>query len=481
MPVIHAERALRFLEIDDLEGHDDVPLRGLRSELPPEPPRVSATVAPRRLLRHGMLGYVGSFLSAVVVGSVLDLPTWWLAGLLVVVGGWLAYSWAALPTYRRAFSLRPASGLLAVLAALALAFLVLELDRAVARPGLLRDAVLAGLLSVVVFIGSAYLHRWALRRRSTILVGDAEPVNHLLRRWSDHRDIDVVHSFTWSDAGERSQAIRDVIRSVAELRADSVVIASPTALSSASLRHLAWALQRTDIECLVVADMNDYVEDLTPRRFGDQVALSLTAPYQQRVAWATKSAIDRLVAGLGLIVLSPVLVVVAGLIRLTSEGPVIFRQVRTGRDGVPFTMYKFRTMVPDAEARLAELSEQNEGAGPLFKLSADPRITRVGRVLRKTSIDELPQLINVVLGQMSLVGPRPALPAETAEYSRWVWRRLHVKPGLTGLWQVSGRSHLSWEESIRKDLQYVNNWSLGLDAVILAKTVKAVVASDGAM
>jgi lipopolysaccharide/colanic/teichoic acid biosynthesis glycosyltransferase len=143
-------------------------------------------------------------------------------------------------------------------------------------------------------------------------------------------------------------------------------------------------------------------------------------------------------------------------------------------------MYKFRTMVVDAEARLGDLRNHNEGAGPLFKLRDDPRITRVGRVLRSLSIDELPQLLNVVKGDMSLVGPRPALPAETSQYSEWVWRRLHVRPGLTGLWQVSGRSALSWDDSIRMDLQYVNNWNLRLDLAILARTVRAVLSRDGA-
>jgi exopolysaccharide biosynthesis polyprenyl glycosylphosphotransferase len=258
------------------------------------------------------------------------------------------------------------------------------------------------------------------------------------------------------------------------------VIASGRALTSPALRHLAWALQRAEVECLVIADMSDHVEYLRPRRVGDQIALSLRAPNDHLMSLVAKSVFDRTAAAVGLLVLSPLLLVVAIMVRLGSRGPAIFRQERSGRDGRPFRIYKFRTMVVDAEDRLDGLRSRNEGAGPLFKLKDDPRITRLGRVLRRTSIDELPQLINVVKGDMSLVGPRPALPAETSQYSEWVWRRLHVKPGVTGLWQVSGRSALSWEESVRIDLQYVNNWNLRLDFAILARTVRAVLARSGA-
>jgi lipopolysaccharide/colanic/teichoic acid biosynthesis glycosyltransferase len=159
---------------------------------------------------------------------------------------------------------------------------------------------------------------------------------------------------------------------------------------------------------------------------------------------------------------------------------VFFRQTRVGRHGREFTMLKFRSMVVDAEAKLVELVAANDGAGPLFKLKTDPRITRVGAFLRRYSLDELPQLVNVLTGAMSLVGPRPPLPAEVATYGRDAQRRLLVKPGLTGLWQISGRSDLSWEQSVRLDLRYVENWNLALDALILWKTFGAVVNSRGA-
>jgi len=180
------------------------------------------------------------------------------------------------------------------------------------------------------------------------------------------------------------------------------------------------------------------------------------------------------------LVLSPLLVGLALAIRILDGRPVLFRQTRVGRDGRLFTIYKFRTMVTDAEARKAELVELNEHDGVLFKIKEDPRVTRVGRVLRRYSLDELPQLLNVLRGEMSLVGPRPPLPDEVARYEQDVRRRLAVKPGMTGLWQVSGRSDLSWEESVRLDVRYVENWSLILDLQILWKTWSAVFRASGA-
>jgi lipopolysaccharide/colanic/teichoic acid biosynthesis glycosyltransferase len=159
---------------------------------------------------------------------------------------------------------------------------------------------------------------------------------------------------------------------------------------------------------------------------------------------------------------------------------VLFTQIRVGRDGREFRIYKFRTMYTDAEARLAELKHLNDGDGVLFKMRNDPRVTAAGRSLRRYSLDEFPQLFNVVLGQMSLVGPRPPLPCEVAAYADDVRRRLAVKPGMTGLWQVSGRSDLSWEEAIRLDLRYVENWSLSMDVVIMLRTLTAVIRSSGA-
>jgi exopolysaccharide biosynthesis polyprenyl glycosylphosphotransferase len=194
-----------------------------------------------------------------------------------------------------------------------------------------------------------------------------------------------------------------------------------------------------------------------------------------------KGAFDRFVAAFALLLLSPLFIGLAVAVRMGSTGPALFRQVRVGRDGSRFMMLKFRSMYADAEDRLAELSEQSDhGDGLLFKMRNDPRITRVGKFLRKYSLDELPQLINVLNGSMSLVGPRPPLPGEVERYEVHVHRRLLVKPGVTGLWQVSGRSDLSWEESVRLDLRYVENWSLSEDLLILWKTARAVTAGAGA-
>jgi lipopolysaccharide/colanic/teichoic acid biosynthesis glycosyltransferase len=195
---------------------------------------------------------------------------------------------------------------------------------------------------------------------------------------------------------------------------------------------------------------------------------------------ALKGVLERSVAALALLALSPLMLTIAAGIRLTSPGPAIYRQKRVGHHGREFTMLKFRTMRKDADRARDVLDGRNECDAVLFKMRQDPRVTPFGKRLREYSLDEVPQLINVVLGHMSLVGPRPALPAEVAEYDHDPRRRLTVKPGLTGLWQVSGRSDLAWDEAVRLDLLYVDNWSLGLDLAIVARTFGAVLGHRGA-
>lgn len=195
--------------------------------------------------------------------------------------------------------------------------------------------------------------------------------------------------------------------------------------------------------------------------------------------WA-KSLLDRLGALAGIILTAPAMLAAAVWIKLDSKGPVFFRQIRSGLNGRPFTMYKFRTMVADAEELKEALKKQNEMSGPVFKIKDDPRITRAGRVLRKLSIDEFPQFFNVLMGHMSLVGPRPPLPKEVVEYDPWHHRRLSVKPGLTCLWQISGRNNVDFEDWMKLDLQYIDNWSLWEDVKIIARTVPAVLKSEGA-
>jgi exopolysaccharide biosynthesis polyprenyl glycosylphosphotransferase len=195
---------------------------------------------------------------------------------------------------------------------------------------------------------------------------------------------------------------------------------------------------------------------------------------------AVKRAIDMTVAGLGLLVLSPLLLVISGLIKLESSGPAVFRQTRVGRGGRPFTVLKFRTMREGAEQEVEALSALNEAGGPLFKIRNDPRLTKVGQILRRTSLDELPQLYNVLRGEMSVIGPRPGLPCEVEQYQDWHRKRLETWPGITGLWQVSGRSDLSFDEMVLLDIYYIENWSLLLDLQIALRTVPAILFGTGA-
>ncbi len=278
-------------------------------------------------------------------------------------------------------------------------------------------------------------------------------------------------------AGELSH----VPLAVRRFGADTVAVLSCPEMDGTRLRELAWELEKTGTDLCVAPALLDVAGPRTTIRPVAGLPLlhvdhaELTGGKQ-----ILKGVVDKVSAGLALIVLAPVFAAIAVAIRVTEGGPVLFRQTRVGRDGRCFTLYKFRTMVVDAEQRKALLVVSNEVDGALFKIRRDPRITRVGGWLRRWSLDELPQLINVLRGDMSLVGPRPSLPDETARYGDLVRRRLAVKPGLTGLWQVSGRSDLPWEEAVRLDLRYVENWSLALDLQILWKTGSAVLNGSGA-
>ncbi|MFJ6934352.1 sugar transferase [Streptomyces sp. NPDC101132] len=247
------------------------------------------------------------------------------------------------------------------------------------------------------------------------------------------------------------------------------------------LRRLAWNLEGGDAEMVVAPVL---MEVAGPRLHVDAVLgiplLRVSMPTFSGGPRAVKEVVDRLGAAFLLLLFAPVMAFVGLLVALDSRGGVFYRQRRIGKDGRPFMMVKFRTMVAGADRARAGLEDLNEGAGLLFKLRRDPRVTRVGARLRRYSLDELPQLFNVLTGSMSLVGPRPPLPEESAAYGPDIRRRLLVKPGLTGLWQVSGRSDLPWEEAVRLDLRYVEDWSLALDTVILWKTLRAVLQGQGA-
>ncbi len=274
----------------------------------------------------------------------------------------------------------------------------------------------------------------------------------------------------------------DIAAALTSSGADTVAIGAWSPLSQHDLRRLSWQLEGTGTALVVAPSLTDVAG---PRIHIRPVAglplLHVEQPEFAGVRRIVKGLFDRSVAGLALLLLLPALLAIAVLIRSTSNGPALFRQVRVGRAGSTFTMLKFRSMRECAEEELATLVDQNEAAdGVLFKLRNDPRVTPFGAQLRRFSLDELPQLLNVARGQMSLVGPRPPLPTEVERYETDVHRRLLVKPGLTGLWQISGRSDLSWEESVRLDLHYVENWTLALDLMILWKTFFAVVKRNGA-
>lgn len=275
----------------------------------------------------------------------------------------------------------------------------------------------------------------------------------------------------------------DLVDMVRAHRADAVVVAPGADISHTELRRWGAWLQDEGVDLLVSAGLRDVAPSrLELDTLGGLRLLRVDPAPIGRLPHAAKAVADLLVAALLLVLLSPLLLVLAVLIRRESPGAALFTQTRVGRHGRPFTVYKLRTMRADSVAVLETLVHENEAdaEGVLFKIKQDPRITRLGAVLRKYSLDELPQLINVVRGEMSLIGPRPALPSEVAAYSADLRRRLAVKPGMTGLWQVSGRSDLSWEETVRLDLAYVDNWSWGLDAAIAKRTAGAVLGHRGA-
>jgi exopolysaccharide biosynthesis polyprenyl glycosylphosphotransferase len=274
---------------------------------------------------------------------------------------------------------------------------------------------------------------------------------------------------------------RDVVALVNELGADTVAVCgSASGGEPGELRRLAWQLEGTGVDLVVAPQLTDIAGPRVHIRPVEGLPLLyVEEPTLSGVAWLFKNLLDRVVAALGLLLLSPVVVAIAIAIKAADRGPVFFRQSRVGREGDIFRVWKFRTMYVDAEERRATLVDQNESDGMFFKIKNDPRITPLGKFLRASSLDELPQLINVLLGEMSLVGPRP-LPAEDGDFLGDVRRRLLVRPGITGLWQVSGRSNLSWDDAVRLDLYYVDNWSLTFDLTIMWKTIGVVLRSKGA-
>jgi exopolysaccharide biosynthesis polyprenyl glycosylphosphotransferase len=381
-------------------------------------------------------------------------------------------------------------------AAVVLGLAGLALQLPALRPWVFGLLPLAGLLSL---LGRFLLRKWLHRKRAAgrfvhpmLAVGTVESVEDIIRR--TRRDpatgwiVRAACTPTGSGHGD-SSAILGVpvvgdLDSVAETVREgcyrAVSIGQAPGWTGRRLHQLAWDVEGLGTDLVVDPGL---MEMAGPRLHIAPVdglpLLRLTQPAFDGLSRVMKTAFDRLGAALLLLATAPLLVLIAVAVKLDG-GPVFFRQIRVGRHGKTFRMIKFRSMCVDAEARKAELLAANEGSGPLFKLRHDPRVTRIGAALRKYSLDELPQLFNVLAGSMSLVGPRPPLPEEVAQYTRDAERRLLVRPGVTGLWQVSGRSNLSWEETVRLDLRYVENWTPAMDALILWKTFGAMMRGSGA-
>jgi exopolysaccharide biosynthesis polyprenyl glycosylphosphotransferase len=277
------------------------------------------------------------------------------------------------------------------------------------------------------------------------------------------------------------RGLEQVSAAVADLHADTVAVVASRELTGLRLRELAWELEATHTDLYVAPALLDVAGPRTTiRPVAGLPLLHVEHPEFSGLRWVIKSLFDKLAAALALLIFAPLIVVIVIAILFREGRPVLFCQTRVGRDGRQFTLFKFRTMVVDAELRKASLAAQNNGNRVLFKLRNDPRVTQTGTWLRRWSLDELPQLFNILKGDMSLVGPRPPLPDEAELYTDYVKRRLAVKPGLTGLWQVSGRADLPWEEAVRLDVRYVENWSLVLDLQILWKSWPAVFRGSGA-
>lgn len=297
--------------------------------------------------------------------------------------------------------------------------------------------------------------------------------------WTPRTELEDVSPDLVTEFDSRTSVLAAMIQS----GADTVAITNSDVLGIEGVRALSWSLEPGRQHLILAPNLTDISG---PRVHTRPVAglplIHVETPRYEGSKQFTKRCFDAASSGLAILALSVPMLAIALVVRLSSEGPALFRQERIGRNGKPFTMLKFRSMVTDAEDRLQALidHEREVGNDVLFKMREDPRVTPIGKVLRRFSLDELPQLFNIFLGHMSVVGPRPPLPKEVEQYEKHVHRRFLVKPGLTGLWQVSGRSNLSWEESVRLDLYYVENWSLTNDFVLIWRTLKAVFQSNGA-
>ena len=429
----------------------------------------------------------GDQVTGTYVALSLALPVLWLIALWLAGGYDVRFIGTGSDEFRKI--LNGGVGLTAAVALFSYA-VNLQLSRAyvlIALP----SATMLDLISRYVI--RKRLHRQRLAGRcllSVVAVGHEPAVADLVKELQreQYHGLTVVGACVTrpSECNEVSGVpvyggLDDVTAAVRAFGADTVAVLACPEMDGIRLRTLAWALEKTGTDLCVSPALLDVAGPRTTiRPTAGLTLLHVDHPQLSGARLLLKDLFDRCAAAVVLILLAPLLAVVAVAIRLADGGPALFKQTRVGLDGRVFRIYKFRTMVIDAEQRKAQLLAVSDSDGILFKLRKDPRVTAMGAHLRRWSIDELPQLANVLLGDMSLVGPRPAIPEEVAEYADYVRRRLVVKPGLTGLWQVNGRSDLSWEESVRLDLRYVDNWSLAADLLILWKTARAVLGGNGA-
>lgn len=383
----------------------------------------------------------------------------------------------------------------AVFALIAILALLLKFDPA---RGYLITAFPLGLALLV--LGRWGWRKWLVKKRQqgtyslrAVLVGSRESIRYMADQlarfpFAGYRAIGACLPKSQLDGDEVLPhglpilgSFADVAEAARVTNADSVIITSSDLLPPATVRRITWSLEASNVELAIAPALTEIAGPrIHIRQLAGLPLLHVEVPSYEGSKQAAKAVFDVSVAIALTVILSPLLLLLAIIVGTTSRGPIVFRQERVGLNGRPFRMLKFRTMVDGAEHQVDELQSVNDGAGPLFKMREDPRVTKVGRLLRRYSLDELPQLFNVIRGDMSIVGPRPPLPREVALYEPEVRRRLLVKPGVTGPWQISGRSDLPWNEGVRLDLFYVENWSLVGDLVLIWRTLRAVVRKQGA-
>lgn len=424
--------------------------------------------------------------------SLALIAAWWL-----MLGAWNSRHSRILGAGADEYK-RVAAASLWLFGIIAIISYVLRVDTARGYVGVALPVGLVGLLVARWFLRQHLsLDRQRGKSMSRLLIlGGPGAVAHLAASLRSVREAGYlpVAAYTPSDHGEdafepesglpimgSAPDTPSILAAIDNCGADAVAVSAGVRLHPQTLRHLGWELATRNVGLIMAPALTDVAG---PRIHTQQIAglplIHVTTPTLDGGQRVAKRLFDFVVAGALIVLAAPLMMLVALIIKLDSRGPVLFKQERIGIGGVPFQMLKFRSMVTDAEERLSALAEHSEGNGVLFKMRNDPRVTRSGRLLRRYSLDELPQLFNVFAGTMSLVGPRPPLAKEVDSYEQHVRRRLLVKPGLTGLWQVSGRSNLSWQDSVRLDLYYVENWSLTADLIILLRTVRAVFQSTGA-